>query len=270
MACISAIVTTLNEEAQIGDCLGRLAFADEVIVVDSFSTDRTTAIASALGARVLQHPYRSPASQKNWAVEQASGDWVIIVDADELVTEELAAEIRQVASSPNAHDGYRIRRRNFFLGHEIRHSGWQNDRVVRLFRRGRGSHPKRRIHEQVVVEGSVGDLKGTLLHYSYRSLDDYWRKLQRYAEWNAAEARCQRARVSPLYMMVHPPLRFWRAYLLQGGFRDGVPGLVVCLLTAIYAAAKDIRIWEQQAAGDREQRPAPAEGGPYARDRGAE
>jgi len=250
MASISAIVTTLNEEERIAECLGHLAFADEVLVVDSFSTDRTAEIAGKLGARVLQHEYRSPASQKNWALEQTSCDWALIVDADELVTDDLAAEIRQVVANTDARDGYRIRRRNFFLGHEIRYSGWQNDRVLRLFRRDRGTHPERQIHEQVVVDGLVGDLTGTLLHYSYRSLDDYWRKLKRYAEWNAAEARSRGARVSPLYMTIHPALRFWKAYLLQQGFRDGVPGLVVSLLTAVYAAAKDIRIWEQQAVAD--------------------
>jgi len=247
MASISAIVTTLNEEQRIAECLGRLAFADEVLVVDSFSTDRTAEIAGKHGARLLQHEYRSPASQKNWALEQASCDWALIVDADELVTDELAAEIKRVLANASARDGYRIRRRNFFLGHEIRYSGWQNDWVLRLFRRDRGAHPERQIHEQVVVDGPVGDLTGTLLHYSYRSLDDYWRKLRRYAEWNAAEARSRGARVSPLYMMVHPVLRFWKAYLLQQGFRDGVPGLVVSLLTAVYATAKDVRIWEQQS-----------------------
>jgi glycosyltransferase involved in cell wall biosynthesis len=251
MASIAAIVTTLNEEERIAECLGRLGFADEVLVVDSFSADRTAEIAGKLGARVLQHQYRSPASQKNWALEQTSCDWALIVDADELVTDELAAEITQVLVDPGAHDGYRIRRRNFFLGHEIRYSGWQSDRVLRLFRRDRGTHPERQIHEQIVVDGAVGDLTGALLHYSYRSLDDYWRKLRRYAEWNAAEARFRGARVSPPYMMIHPGLRFLKAYLLQQGFRDGVPGLVVSLLTAVYATAKDIRIWEQQSLPDR-------------------
>jgi glycosyltransferase involved in cell wall biosynthesis len=250
MPSISAIVTTLNEEERIADCLGRLAFADEVLVVDSFSTDRTAEAAAQLGARLLQHEYRSPASQKNWALEQTSCDWALIVDADELVTDELADDIRRVLADAHARDGYRIRRRNFFLGHEIRYSGWQNDWVLRLFRKGRGTHPERQIHEQVVIDGPVGDLRGTLLHYSYRSLDDYWRKLRRYAEWNAAEARSRGARVSPLSMAIHPGLRFLKAYLLQQGFRDGMPGLVVSLLTAVYAAAKDIRIWEQQSLAD--------------------
>jgi glycosyltransferase involved in cell wall biosynthesis len=243
---LAAIVTTFNEEACIGECLSRLQFADELLVVDSFSTDRTAELAGRHGARVLQHEYLSPAAQKNWAVTQTSSDWLLIVDADELVTEELAEEVRRTITSPRARDGYHIKRRNFFLGNEIRYAGWQNDWVLRLFRRGRGRYPDRQIHEQLTIDGSVGRLHGRLLHHSYRSLDDYWRKLRRYADWNAAEARRQGARVSPLYMMVHPPLRFWKAYLLRGGFLDGVPGLVVSVLTAVYAAAKDIRIWEDQ------------------------
>jgi len=251
---LTAIVTTLNEEACIGDCLDRLEFADEVLVIDSFSTDRTVEVARMRGAKVIQHEYVSPSAQKNWAVGQVSGGWALFIDADELVTEELAAEIRQLVDSSDARDGYEIKRRNFLLGREIRYSGWQNDWVLRLVRRGQGQYRERQIHEQLVVDGPIGRLQGCLLHYSYRSLDDYWRKLRRYADWNASEARRQGVRVSPLYMMLHPPLRFWKAYLLQGGFLDGAPGLVVSLMTAIYAAAKDIRIWEDQCRGDDEPR----------------
>jgi glycosyltransferase involved in cell wall biosynthesis len=247
---LSVVVTTYNEQERVGECLARLAFADEVLVVDSFSTDQTAAIAAQHGARVLQHEYRSPAAQKNWALPQAAHDWVLIVDADELVTEDLAAEIRRTIANPQARDGYLVKRRNFFLGHEIRYCGWQNDWVLRLFRKHRGRYLERLIHEQLVVEGPAGRLQGRLLHHSYRSLDDYWRKLRRYADWNAAQARREGAQVSPPRLMVHPPLRFLKAYLLQGGFLDGAPGLVVCLLTAVYAAAKDIRIWEEQGRGD--------------------
>jgi glycosyltransferase involved in cell wall biosynthesis len=250
---LTAIVTTLNEARQIERCLGRLAFADEVLVVDSFSTDDTVELARRHGARVLQHEYVSPAAQKNWAIPQAAHEWVLIVDADELVTDELAAEIRETIGRADARTGYEIKRRNFFLGREIRRSGWQNDWVLRLFRRDRGRYLDRQIHEVLAVEGSTGRLAGRLAHHPYRSLDDYWRKLRRYADWNAIEARRRGARVSPTHMMVHPPLRFLKAYLVQGGIFDGAHGLVVSLLTAVYAAAKDARIWEmQQKAGMRD------------------
>ncbi len=250
MSKLTAIVTTFNEVGQIEECLKGVAFAEEVVVVDSFSTDGTAEVARKCGAKVMQHEYRSPAAQKNWAIPQAAQEWVLIVDADERVTEELAGEIRRTIGDPRACDGYEVARRNFFLGREIRYSGWQNDWVLRLFRRGRGRYVERRVHEKMAVEGRVGRLKGRLIHHSYRSLDDYWRKLERYAEWNAAEARRQGVRVSPLGMMFHPALRFWKAYLVRGGFLEGGHGLVVSLLTAVYAAAKDIRIWEMQQRGD--------------------
>ncbi len=251
MSRLTAIVTTFNEAAHVEECLGRLAFADELIVVDSFSTDGSPDIARACGARVVQHEYESPAAQKNWAIPQAAHDWVLIVDADEWVTKELAEEIGRTITEPRPRDGYQIKRRNFFLGREIRYSGWQNDWVLRLFQRDRGRYLDRQVHERMVVEGSVGRLKGRLIHHSYRSLDDYWPKLSRYAEWNAIEARRQGVRVSPAYMMFHPGLRFLKAYLVQGGFLDGAHGLVVALLTGVYAAAKDLRIWElQQKGGD--------------------
>jgi glycosyltransferase involved in cell wall biosynthesis len=243
MSGLSAIITTYNEADIIGDTLARLSFADEIIVVDSFSTDGTPDIARQHNARVLQHEYESPAAQKNWAIPQAARDWVLIVDSDEWVTPELAAEIERTIASPSA-DGYEIRRRNFFLGHEIKRSGWQRDWVLRLVRRDRARYEDRQVHEVMVCDGPVGRLNGTILHYSYRSMDDFWKKLRRYAEWNAAEALRQGRTVSPLYMLLHPPARFLKAYLLQGGFLDGAHGLVVCLLTAVYAAAKDIRIWE--------------------------
>jgi glycosyltransferase involved in cell wall biosynthesis len=241
---LSAIVTTLNEASQIEETLRRLAFADEVLVVDSFSTDGTPDIARAQGAHVLQHEYTSPAAQKNWAIPQARHEWVMIVDADELVSEELADEVREAVARPEAFEGYEIRRRNFFLGKEIRHSGWQNDWVLRLFRRDRGRYVERQIHEKIAVDGRVGRLEGRLSHYTYRSLEDYWRKLIRYAEWNARDALRAGKRVSAARMLVHPPLRFLKAYVAQGGFLDGAHGIAVCLLSAVYATAKDLHIWE--------------------------
>ncbi len=253
MSRLSAIVTAFNEAGRIEETLGRLRFADEVLVVDSFSTDGTPDIAASCGATVVQHEYESPAAQKNWAIPRARHEWVLVVDADEWVTPGLAEEIGETIGRSSAADGYGVRRRNFFLGREIKHAGWQNDWVVRLFRRGKGLYRARQVHETMEVEGRVARLKGCLVHHPYRSMEDYWRKLKRYAEWNAQEARQRGRRMSPAYMMFHPPLRFLKSYLLQGGFLDGGHGLVVSLLTAVYAAAKDVRIWEiqQPARGGR-------------------
>ncbi len=243
---LTAIITTFNSAELIAEAIDSVSFADEVIVVDSFSTDESCEIARGRGAAVLQHPYESPASQKNWAIPRAKHEWVLILDDDERVTAELGDEIRQTVGSPGAADGYEIRRRNFFLGREIRYSGWQRDWVLRLFRRDRARYEERQVHEVMACDGRVGRLGGRLLHYSYRTMDDYWKKLGRYSEWNAVEASRSGRRVSPLYMALHPPARFLKAYLLQGGFLDGVPGLAVCMLTGLSAAAKDIRIWQDQ------------------------
>ncbi len=262
MAPITAIVTTFNEEGNIGECLDSLKFADEILVVDSFSTDGTVRVAREKGATVLEHEYVSPSAQKNWAIPQAKHEWVLILDADERVPADLAQEIARAVSAPDC-DGYWIKRRNFFLGREIRHSGWQNDWVLRLFRRDQGRYEERQIHERMVVEGKVGRLRGRLLHYSYRSMEDYWRKLERYADWNAREMLRRGKRVSRLYAAVHPPLRFLKAYLLQAGFLDGRAGLTVSLLSARYAAAKDARVremWREMRTGE-----AAPEGKPRAR-----
>ena len=246
MSKLSAIITTYNEADVIAETLRRLAFADEVLVVDSFSTDGTPEIARRCGVRVLQHEYESPAAQKNWAIQQVGGEWVFVVDADEWVTEELAEEIKATIASRDAREAYDIKRRNFFLGKEIKHSGWQNDWVTRLFRRGKARYAERQVHEVMEMEGAVERLRGRLLHHSYRTMDDYWKKLWRYAEWNALEAGRAGRKVSPAFMVFHPGLRFLKAYLVQGGFLDGGHGLVVCLLTAMYAAAKDVRVWEMR------------------------
>jgi glycosyltransferase involved in cell wall biosynthesis len=245
---LTALVTTYNEAPIIGETVRRLAFADEILVIDSFSDDGTPDLARRAGARILRHEYESPSAQKNWALPQARHEWVLMVDADEWITPELADEIRRTISEHEAGAGYEIKRRNFFLGREIRHSGWQRDWVLRLVRRDRARYADRHIHEVLEVDGDVGRLRGCLLHHSYRTMDDYWRKLRRYAEWNAREARRQGKTVAAPYLVLHPPLRFLRAYLLQGGFLDGAHGVVVSVLTAVYAAAKDVKIWELQRA----------------------
>lgn len=255
MLGLTAIVIAQNEERNIGECLESLQFADEIMVVDSFSTDSTPDLARRHGARLLQHQYLSLAAQRNWAIPQASHEWILIMDADERVTPELREEIVGILRAPDR-NGYEMKRRNFFLGSEIRYSGWQHDWVLRLFPKEKGRYPEKYAHERLVIEGRIGRLRGRLLHYSYRTVDDCWRKLERYAEWNAMDAAKRGARVSRLYALLHPPLRFLKAYLLQGGFLDGKAGLQLCLLTAKYAAAKDARIRQMQR-----QPPTPGPGG---------
>src|SRR5581483_3406949 len=187
-AALTVIVPCFNEEAVIAGCLESVAFADEIMVVDSFSTDRTLEIARRHTTRVLQHEYINSAAQKNWAIPQARHEWVLIVDSDERVTPELAEEIQAILRQPE-HDGYWIRRRNFFLGKEIKHGSWRTDRVLRLFRR-EARYQNKHVHAEIELD-NVGWCRGRLTHYSYRSLDDFQRKMTRYTVWGAQNAKAQ-------------------------------------------------------------------------------
>jgi len=242
---LTCIVLTLNEARNIEGCLEGLRFADDVLVVDSGSSDGTAELAARWGARVLHHAHRTFSEQRTWAMEQAAQQWIVMVDADERIGPDLAREIREVVAT-GACDGYEVKRENYFLGRRIRHSGWQHDWVLRVFRKGKASYGRRYVHERAAVQGRVGRLRARLVHHPYRTLDDYWLKLRRYANWSAQEARAKGRRISALAMVLHPPLRFLRCYLFQWGFLDGRPGLVLSLLTAIYASVKDVYVWQME------------------------
>ncbi len=229
---LTVLVTTLNEAANIGSCLESVAWAADRLVVDSGSTDRTVEIAEGMGARVVTHPYESAARQKNWALDFVRHPWVLILDADERVTPPLAEAIRAVLAADGPKDGYFLRRRSFFLGHPIRHCGWGHDRVLRLFRAGRGRYDDRLVHELLHLDGVAAELPAPLLHYSYRSFHDYLEKLNRYTERGADDLRRSGRRPSLAALLVHPPARFLRMYVMQLGFLDGVPGFMLCALAA--------------------------------------
>jgi glycosyltransferase involved in cell wall biosynthesis len=229
---LSVLVTTFNEAVNLPACLEGVRWADEVMVVDSGSTDDTIALARRAGATVLEHPYESAARQKNWALPQLAHPWVLILDADEFVTPELAAEIRAVVHADGPADGYFLRRRSYFLGREIRHCGWDQDRVLRLFRRDRGRYDDRMVHETLQLDGRRAMLTTPLVHMTYRTLGDYLDKLRRYTSRGAADLRARGRRPSWWAPLLRPPARFVRMYLLQAGFLDGVHGLILCLLTS--------------------------------------
>ena len=243
---ISVLVTTYNEAHNIGDCLAGVAWAEEILVVDSGSTDGTREIAIRQGARVVEHPYESAARQKNWAIPQLRHSWVLILDADERVTPPLAAEIREQIAADGGADGYSIRRESTFLGVRIRHAGWGRDRVLRLFRRDLGRYDDVMVHESLELRGREERLREPLLHYTYRSLDDYLEKLGRYTARGAADLRTHGKRVSIATLLWRPPARFLRMYVLQAGFLDGGAGLLLCLLTAYSVWLKYAQRWEEQ------------------------
>lgn len=243
---VTAIIPTFNEAANIVECLNGLQWADEIIVVDSFSTDGTPELARPLATRVITHEYVNSAAQKNWIIPQAAHDWIFLVDADERCTPELAAEVRKILTEGPCFDAYWIYRRNFFLGKEIKHSGWNTDKVIRLFRK---SHRYREmmVHSEIVVPaGKIGRLEGKFLHYTIDSLDQFFEKRMRYASWSSMDLDKRGVKASALRILVHGTWNFFRQYVLRLGFLDGVHGLVLAILYSFYTSTKYIRLWERQ------------------------
>lgn len=241
---VSVIVTTFNEEINIGECLQSVLWADEILLVDSFSTDRTIEIAKRYPVEILQREYFGSAAQKNWSMDRVAHDWVLIIDADERVPEPLAEEILTVLASAPGANGFYIRRENVFIDKVIRHSGWSTDKVVRLFRRDKGRYPNRRVHADLEIEGAVPTLRNAFVHYTFRSFDQYFRKFINYAEWGAAQAFRDGKRAGVLEIGFRPAWRFFRMYVLQLGVLDGLHGLVVCALQSFGVFLKYARLWE--------------------------
>jgi len=229
---LTVLVTTWNEAENLPGCLESVRWADDLLVVDSGSSDATVEIARRFGARVVTHPYESAARQKNWALPLAGRAWVLILDADERVTPELASEIRAVVARDGPLDGYFVRRRSSFLGREICHCGWDRDRVLRLFRAGRASYDDRLVHETLQLDGRAACLGAPLLHHTYRSFSEYLDKLERYTARGAADLRAAGRRASVWALVTRPPARFLRMYVLQRGWLDGVHGLLLFTLSA--------------------------------------
>jgi glycosyltransferase involved in cell wall biosynthesis len=251
-AKLTVLIPCKNEQQNIRACIDSVrSIADEILIADSGSTDATLDIVRDIGScRVIQREYINPANFKNWAIPQASHQWVLIVDADERVTPELAKEIDQVLSQPSGEiDGFWIRRQNYFLGHRIRHCGWNRDKVLRLFRRDQGRYCDRWVHEEIQMDARrVGRLKKAFLHYTSWSTEDYIRKLNQYATWGAVDHQRAGRRPRLLPMFFRAPLRFAQVYFLRLGFLDGFPGLYVCTITAFYGFLKLARLWEMQHA----------------------
>ena len=242
---LTGIVTTLNEAVNIRECLESLAFVDEILLVDSFSTDATVTIAGAVpGVKVVQREYFGSAAQKNWAMDQVTTPWLLIVDADERIPEALSREILRVLEKGPEADRYFIRRENTFLDRVIRHSGWSTDKVVRLVKHGTVRYPNRRVHADLAGEGLTPTLLSPMVHHTCRSLGQYLEKLHRYATWGAADAFRQGRRAGLIELLFRPGWRFLRMYVIQAGFLDGRHGFVLCALQAWGVFLKWAKVWE--------------------------
>ena len=241
---VTATVITLNEAANIEAALTSLSWADEIIVVDSQSSDRTTEIARKFTDKVIVRPWPGYIAQKNFAAEQASHDWVFSLDADERVTPELAAEIEKLIGEGPGAAGYRVPRVTFHLGRWMRSTDWYPDYQLRLYDRRRARWSGRYVHESVKAEGPVGDLRSELQHFAYRDLAHHIQTMDRYTTLAAKQMFEEGRRTGLVDLMVHPPAAFFRNYVLRGGFRDGVPGLIVSAMNARYVGLKFAKLWE--------------------------
>jgi len=248
---ISATIITLNEEENIREALASVDWADERIVVDSGSTDKTCEIAEAAGARVIRNDWPGFARQKQFAAEQAQHEWIFSLDADERVSAELAdsiAALKKLSDEQRA-DGYRISRRSFYLGRWIKGGGWYPDRQLRLYRKARGRWADRHIHESVRMDedARVENLAGDILHYSMRDSAQHHRMIgERYAPLGALQMFEEGRRTSRLRIATAAPIGFIRSFVLKGGFRDGLAGLTIARFAGHHDFLKHLMLWEKQ------------------------
>ncbi len=235
---LSVVIITKNEEDNIRRCLESVSWADEIILIDSESTDNTREIAREYGAKIFSPPWQGYGHAKHFGVEKARGEWILSLDADEVVSPELAEEIRQVVTDSSSPAGYYLNRRTNFLGRWIRYSGWYPDRVLRLFRKEKGNFNEAVVHEKVIVEGQTGLLRGELLHYSYPSLELYLEKFNRYTTLGAEEAFRRGKKARWFDIVIRPPIAFIKHYLSKQGFRDGWEGFIISVMSSIAVLVK--------------------------------
>jgi glycosyltransferase involved in cell wall biosynthesis len=247
MATLTVITISLNEEMNIVPCLESVRWADEIIVVDSGSSDRTVELARQFTSNVFSIDWQSYGAARNFGMSHATGEWILWLDADERVTPELAGEIREILKRDDERIvGYAIARRAYFLGRWIKHCGWYPSRVVRLFRKQHGRFTERRVHEKLELKGETAPTRFDLLHFTDPDLHHYLLKFNKYTSLGADDlyGAGRRFRISDL--ILRPIFQFFKMYLLRRGFLDGMPGFILCVLSSAYVFAKYAKVWERE------------------------
>jgi glycosyltransferase involved in cell wall biosynthesis len=241
---VSVTVITRDEAANIAAALESVRWADEIVVVDSQSTDGTAQIARQYTDKVIVRPWPGYVAQKNFAAEQAAHDWILSLDADERVSPELAEEVRALlAGTPDA-AGYRIPRVTFHFGRWIRSTDWYPDYQLRLYDRRRARWTGRHVHESVRTDGAVARLRGEIQHYAYRNIAHHLQTMDRYTTLAARQMFEDGRHANWIDILITPRLTFFRNYVLRGGFRDGMAGLVISAMNAYYVGLKFAKLWE--------------------------
>jgi glycosyltransferase involved in cell wall biosynthesis len=247
---VSAIVVCFNEEDNIGACLRSLRWCDEIVVVDSFSTDRTVEICRQYTDRIIERPWAGYRDQKAFAHSQATKEWVLLVDSDERVTPELRDEIETaLVSHARACAGFSVPRLMFYLGRWWRRGGWYPDYDVRLFRRDRATWGGTDPHEKILVDGRVHRLRNPLHHYSYRNMEDHVQRINRFTSISSRELFKQGKRWRLRDVLLRPAFRFFRSYILKRGFLEGFAGFYVAVTAAVYVFLRYAKLWELELEG---------------------
>lgn len=242
---VSVVVITKNEEKNIKDALESVKDFEEIIIVDSFSEDKTLEICREYTDKIFQHEWQGFAKQKQLAIDKTTLPWVLVLDADERVTEGLKNEILEKIKDDK--NGYFIPRKNFFLNRWIKHSGWWPDYTLRLFKKDRGKMQQREVHEKIIVDGKIGYLREPLIHYTYYSLDDFIKKMQIYASLSAEENfkfTLSKKKII-LKMTFSPFFTFFKMFILRLGFLDGLRGFILAVLYSFYSFLKYAKVWEK-------------------------
>lgn len=251
---LSVVIIALNEECILRRCLESVRFADEIVVVDSGSIDATCDIAREYTDKVLFHEMRGFGAQKQYAIEQATGDWILSLDADEWVSDLLHSELTSLLESDKEvrrYNGYKVYRRNIFLGRPMRYCGWYQP-LLRLFRRGRARFNDKLVHEEIVVTGLTGLLSGEIMHVPYRNLLHHLQKIERYSYLDAQElvrrGRKVRGWQAPVHLILRPLWKFLEKYIWQQGIREGVHGLILSCMAAFSVFLIHAQCWQLQKA----------------------
>ncbi len=243
---LSVYVMTFNEKEKIKDCLESVKWADEIIVMDSFSTDGTVDIAKNYGAKMVQKEFVGFGKLRNIALENCSNDWILSVDADERVTEELKKEIlEKLAKGPEA-DAFFVPRKSHFLKFWIKHCGWYPDyRQPQFFNKKKMRYKEQLVHETFELDGKIGYLKGHVLQFPFLNLDQFLKKMDRYSSLRAEEMYEEGKKFKIRQIIINPLAMFFRMYVSKLGFLDGIPGLILSLLYGYYTIIKYIKLWEK-------------------------
>jgi len=257
---LSVAIIARNEEERLPACLESVRFADEIVVVDSGSTDGTVAVAESYGARVFREPWRGFSGQKQYAVDMCTHDWVLILDADERVPRETAAEIREILNTPPTAAAFGFRRKNFLHDRWIRHCGWWPDRIVRLVHRGKGRFDGRAVHESWITNGVGLELASVIEHFSFRNYSELVAKMELYSTLAAGALRESGRKIGPAVPAFHGLWMFLRTYVLELGFLDGFDGFVISVMNGGGSFLKYAKAREPVCAAPRTASGRPASG----------